>query len=173
MEESGSELVEFALSSSLLLLVIFGIMDCSRALYTYHYVAQAARLGTRYAAVRGVSATGLLCGTSPFQCVATASDVSNYVKSISPLGLSASNLSVATDVAGNDADGHDVQPTFHQQQSGMHGECEGELYVQLHLAIFAEIGVADDQHLQDGDCAVEIVPFLVTDSRGDTLRRRC
>ena len=96
VEESGSELVEFAMTSSLLLLVIFGIMDCSRALYTYHYVAQAARLGTRYASVRGVSATGLLCGISPFQCVATASDVSNYVKSMSPLGLSASGLTIAT-----------------------------------------------------------------------------
>ena len=71
-------------------------MDCARALYTYHYVAEVSRQATRYAAVRGASWTALLCPVSPYQCMATSTDVTNYVKSVSPLGLTASNLTVTT-----------------------------------------------------------------------------
>jgi Flp pilus assembly protein TadG len=55
IDETGSSLVEFALSSTVLLMAIFGVLDCSCALYADHYVANAAREATRYAMVRGSS----------------------------------------------------------------------------------------------------------------------
>ena len=37
--ESGATIVEFAVSASVLLLVVFGIIQCSLALYVYNYVS--------------------------------------------------------------------------------------------------------------------------------------
>ena len=51
--ERGSTLVEFALVLIVLMVMMFGIIDFARALYTYHFVANVAREGTRYAIVRG------------------------------------------------------------------------------------------------------------------------
>jgi Flp pilus assembly protein TadG len=105
-EESGSELIEFSIASTLLLMTIFGILDCSRALYSYHYCAQVAREATRYASVRGSTWSGTSCATtSTYACAATSTDVTNYVKSITPFGFSASNLSVTTTWPGTTAKG--------------------------------------------------------------------
>ncbi len=57
--EDGSSVVEFAVSLSLLLIMIFGIIELAMALYTYNFVAEAAREATRYASVRGSACTGL------------------------------------------------------------------------------------------------------------------
>jgi Flp pilus assembly protein TadG len=51
--EEGATAVEFALSSVVMLAVIFGIVQLSLALYTYNYISDAAREGARYAIVRG------------------------------------------------------------------------------------------------------------------------
>jgi Flp pilus assembly protein TadG len=51
--ERGTTLLEFALVAIVLFMLIFGIIDFSRALFAYHFVANAAREGTRYASVRG------------------------------------------------------------------------------------------------------------------------
>jgi Flp pilus assembly protein TadG len=105
-DESGSELIEFSIASTLLLMTIFGILDCSRALYSYHYCAQVAREATRYASVRGATWTGTSCATpSTFSCAANSTDVTNYVKSITPFGFSASNLVVTTTWPGTNATG--------------------------------------------------------------------
>ena len=48
--EEGSTLVEFAFVFMLLVTMVLGIMDFSRALYAYHFVAGAARQATRWAA---------------------------------------------------------------------------------------------------------------------------
>lgn len=62
-EERGSSLVEIAVSISLLLSILFGIIEFSLALYTFHYVSDAAREGCRYAIVRGSQCTGFTdCG---------------------------------------------------------------------------------------------------------------
>jgi Flp pilus assembly protein TadG len=104
-DQTGSELIEYSLASSVLLLVIFGIMDCSRALYSYHYVAQAARQATRFASVRGATWGGASCSTYAYHCTATAADVLSYVNSITPLGFGASNLTVATIWPGTNVNG--------------------------------------------------------------------
>ena len=51
--EEGSAIVDFALSSTVMLAVIFGVVQLSLALYTYNYISDAAREGARYAIVRG------------------------------------------------------------------------------------------------------------------------
>jgi len=53
--ERGSTLLEFGLVAIVLFTFIFGIIDFGRALYTYHFVSNAAREATRYASVRGSS----------------------------------------------------------------------------------------------------------------------
>jgi hypothetical protein len=60
--ERGSSLVELSLSIGILLSVIFGIMRMSLALYTFHFISEAARDGTRYAIVRGSSCPAALSG---------------------------------------------------------------------------------------------------------------
>src|ERR1019366_8478508 len=72
--ECGSSLVEYAVVFSLLITMLLGIADFSRALYSFHFVSNAAREATRYAAVRGST-----CGAPPAgdnSCLAT-NDASN------------------------------------------------------------------------------------------------
>lgn len=79
--ERGSALVEFALSSIVLLALIFGVLAMCMALYTYHFVSDAAREGTRYAIVRGSSCStyGNLSAPCP---VTTSAQVQTYVRSL-------------------------------------------------------------------------------------------
>ena len=50
-DERGAALVEFAMISVVLMILIFGIIDFGRALYTKNSLTNAAREGGRYAAV--------------------------------------------------------------------------------------------------------------------------
>lgn len=47
----GQALVEFAIATSIFLTLMFAMVDFGRALFAYDGVAQAARVGTRYAIV--------------------------------------------------------------------------------------------------------------------------
>ncbi len=91
-KKRGSALVEFAFIVPLLFALVFGVIDFGRALYSYHFVSNAAREATRWASVRGWTCTDLN------NCRASASDISAYVKSIAPLGIdtSSSRLSATT-----------------------------------------------------------------------------
>ncbi len=89
--ERGTVLVEFALLSTLLLMMIFGILETSRAVYTFHLVSNAARLGARYAIVRGSTCAQTLPGCS----AATPDEIQAYVRSISP-AIDPNALSVTT-----------------------------------------------------------------------------
>ncbi|SDF83269.1 TadE/TadG family type IV pilus assembly protein [Terriglobus roseus] len=94
-EETGSTLLETSLCLSLVLLVILGIMECSLAVYTEHYVEWAASAGARYATVRGSTYSGTMCATSNSNyCEAGASDIQNYIRTNVAPGISASNISV-------------------------------------------------------------------------------
>ena len=79
--ERGSSMVEFAIASTALLLLIFGILEFGRVLYIYHTVSNAARLGSRWAIVRG----GSSCTSSVDHCSASQSDISAYVLSQVPM----------------------------------------------------------------------------------------
>ena len=73
--ERGAGLVEFAIASAAFLLFIFGIIEFGFALFTYHSVSNAARLGSRWAIVRGAS-----CNTLD-HCNASSSDIQTFVQS--------------------------------------------------------------------------------------------
>ena len=104
-ETSGSELVEFAVSAGLLLMVIFAIIDGSRVVYVHHFVAQAAEAGVRYSTIRGNSwLTACASATTP-QCIASASNVSTYVMQTATVGVTAANLTVLPTWSGTTPDG--------------------------------------------------------------------
>ena len=82
---AGDAMVEFAITALVFLLLVFSILNFSMAAYAYNLVSYAAREGTRYASVRGSSAT------TP----AGATDIEQFVKGESA-GLNPSNLIVTT-----------------------------------------------------------------------------
>ena len=53
--EDGNNLIEYALVFMFFMSMVLGIVDFSRALYTYHFLSNAAREATRWAAVRGAT----------------------------------------------------------------------------------------------------------------------
>lgn len=78
--ERGTTMVETALVMGVLLLVLFGIMDFGRAMYTYHLVGNAARLGSRFAIVHGWGCQHFVSGgNDTWPCQAPATEIANYV----------------------------------------------------------------------------------------------
>ena len=74
---------------SIVLALLFGVVEFGRAMYTYAFVAQIAREGARWAIVRGAQCTQL------DHCNASQSDIQTYVQSLSEGATNASNLTVA------------------------------------------------------------------------------
>jgi len=95
-EEQGSAILETALSMIILLTFLFGIMESCLMLYTYHFISEAAREGTRYAIVRG-STAGPGCGTSytSFDCTASPANVQSYVTNLGFPGIDPAKMTVA------------------------------------------------------------------------------
>jgi len=89
--ERGSTLVEFAVVITVLLTLMFGVIDFSRAMYAYHFVSNAAREATRYASVRGSA-----CNTWASACPAANTDVTSYVQSIVSSGIYVSSVTTGT-----------------------------------------------------------------------------
>jgi Flp pilus assembly protein TadG len=71
-DDRGQTVVEAVLCTLILLMLLIGVMEVSMALYTYHFISDAAREGTRYAIVRGSACTDS-------DCPATAAAISTYV----------------------------------------------------------------------------------------------
>jgi Flp pilus assembly protein TadG len=84
-KESGNTIIESALALVVFLMMLFGIMDLGRMVWTYNTLSQAARVDARYAIVHG-NASG---------SVASSSDVSNVVRG-QVIGLDPSTLVVTT-----------------------------------------------------------------------------
>ena len=82
-----------AASASVMFLMLIGTMKVCLAVYTYHYLSEAAREGTRYAIVRGAK-----CTTFSTACPASGdgTDVNTYVKGLSYPGISSSAMTVTT-----------------------------------------------------------------------------
>jgi Flp pilus assembly protein TadG len=83
--DEGSNVVEMAVVSSVLFAMLFGIIELSLALYTYNYVSDAAREGTRYAIVRGSSCSVLT------NCNVTSAQIQTYVQQLGYPGINAAN----------------------------------------------------------------------------------
>ncbi|HEX5235774.1 MAG TPA: TadE/TadG family type IV pilus assembly protein [Silvibacterium sp.] len=96
--EAGGTLIETALSISLLMIMLFAVIEVSLALYSYHFISNAACEATRYAIVRG-STWGTECdsestGYAAGGCTANQADIQTYVQSIELPGIDSSNLTV-------------------------------------------------------------------------------
>lgn len=96
--EQGSTLVEFAIVAVLFMTVLFGISGFGYALYAYHYVGNAARDASRWAAVNGYNcATDASCnGTNGMNSgPAKSGDIINYVSSRAPAGINPAQLTTS------------------------------------------------------------------------------
>ena len=92
-DEEGSSLVEFALSASVFFMMLIGIMEMSVLLFTFHFVSEAAREGSRYAMVRGnTSYTNCPAASSP--CATSQSAIQTYVRGLTLVGLNPANMTV-------------------------------------------------------------------------------
>ncbi len=92
--EEGSAILETAMSIIIMLVFIFGVMETGFALYSYHFISEAAREGTRYAIVRGSTAGAACASYNSSACKASTTDVTNYVKNIGFPGINPSDLTV-------------------------------------------------------------------------------
>ncbi|MGH9734934.1 MAG: TadE/TadG family type IV pilus assembly protein [Candidatus Acidiferrales bacterium] len=91
LDEKGSVLVESAFTIAMLFVMVFGIMDFGRALYTYHSLSNAARDATRWASVNGAT-----CG-SDGSCLAgpaSLGTVATYVRGMVGPGIDGSKINV-------------------------------------------------------------------------------
>jgi hypothetical protein len=79
--EEGAALVEMALSSAMFLGILTSVFFVILALYSFHFVADAAREATRYASVRGSQ-----CSTntpSLGNCGVTSAELQTWIRSLS------------------------------------------------------------------------------------------
>ena len=90
--EDGANLVETAVSCSVLFAMLFGMCQMSLAMYFYQFTSEAAREATRWAMVRGSTS----CTNTPSltKCGATAADITSYVQNLGFTGIISSNVNV-------------------------------------------------------------------------------
>jgi len=81
--ERGGTILEFAFALVMTFVLIFAIVDFARALYSYHFISEAAREATRFASVRGTAS----CGTSVTPCNVREAEIEDYVETITPQGI--------------------------------------------------------------------------------------
>jgi Flp pilus assembly protein TadG len=142
--DEGSNLVEFALSALIFCAVLFGIFYFSLALYTAHFVTNAADDAARYAVVRGSSWNGTSCqSVSSYDCTATSTNVSNYVLSTIPPAISPANLTIATTWPGTTSSGGTCD-TFNGANSP---NCQVEVQVGYAFALPIPLGGARSLNL--------------------------
>lgn len=105
-EEDGVEVVEFAVVGPLVVLLLFGVLQWTFAIYAYHFTTYAAQRGTRFAMVRGYTWSKDLatnCSTAappaftmPYACTASSADIQNYVQSLATAGINPANVTINT-----------------------------------------------------------------------------
>lgn len=101
-EDRGQSLVEAALTMLVLIGLIFSVIEGSMAIYSYHYLANAAHEAARYAIVRGgdwtdSSGNTIACADyTSSQCMASPTQIGNYVHSrdFPGVNITASEVSV-------------------------------------------------------------------------------
>lgn len=96
-DEEGATVVEFAFSSVILFLSLFGVIGACGALYSYNFVADAAHDASRYAIVRGSACSGLS------DCGITSAQVQTYVRSLGYPGIVPANLTAAATWSGSNS----------------------------------------------------------------------
>jgi TadE-like protein len=89
--ERGSALLEYAFAMVVTFVLIFGMIDFALALYSYHFVSEAAREATRFASVRGH-----YCSPDATPCQAQPDDIIDFVMGIVPAGINPAQVTVPT-----------------------------------------------------------------------------
>ena len=95
--ECGAALVEYAFIFIFFMTLVFGIGGFGHALYAYHFVNNAAKEATRWAAVNGSTCTddSSCNGTAPMNNgPATTGDIQTFVNSIIPSGVDPTKVTV-------------------------------------------------------------------------------
>jgi Flp pilus assembly protein TadG len=93
-DEEGQTIVETAMSMIILLTFMFGVFEAGFAIYSYHFISEAAREGTRYAIVRGSSAGPACTVPGPPTCSAQTADIQTYVEYLGFPGINPGNMTV-------------------------------------------------------------------------------
>jgi Flp pilus assembly protein TadG len=88
--ERGATILEFAITLVFTFVLIFGMIDFARALYSYHYLSNAAREGARFASVRGAACDP--AAVAP--CSAGPGDIQNFVQQIAPQGIDSASVTI-------------------------------------------------------------------------------
>lgn len=98
--EEGVNLLEYGFIAILSMLLILGVTDFGRMLYTYHYLSNTARDAARWASVNGSickSADNSCNGTNLMNNgPASAADVATYVTKIAPAGINSASPPLTT-----------------------------------------------------------------------------
>lgn len=94
LREQGASIVEMALSMLILLAILFGLIEMCLALYTYHFISDAAREGSRYAIVHGSA-----CLNEGVSCTVTTDQIQTYVQDLGFPGINPSAMTVTTTYA--------------------------------------------------------------------------
>ena len=92
--EEGAAILETALSITVFLTFLFGIFEAGFALYSYHFISEAAREGTRYASVRGNSWGTACAAYTSYECTASSTQIQSYVQNIGFPGINPSYMTV-------------------------------------------------------------------------------
>jgi Flp pilus assembly protein TadG len=112
-DESGSELVEFALAIWIWIGMVFLILYGAFAIYAEHFVGEAAHDGARYAMVRGSTWNGTSCASSgTMECDASSTDVTTFIENRLPPGMQPANLTVSTTWPGTTSSGTDCDTYY-------------------------------------------------------------
>jgi hypothetical protein len=92
-KQRGSTLVEQSFIIVFLLTMMLGIIDCGRALYTYHFVSNVAREATRWASVRSSTCNGGALSNCP---ASNGNVQTNFTTNLSTMGLDPTKVTFAT-----------------------------------------------------------------------------
>jgi Flp pilus assembly protein TadG len=103
-DEQGASLIETALCFGVLASLLIGAMMTGMLLFSYHFISEAAREGTRYAMVRGS-----MCSSWSTACPASGADVQNYVRGLDYPIIDSTKLRVTTTWAQGNSPGNPVQ----------------------------------------------------------------
>lgn len=92
--DTGTSLIEFAITVPMLFMVLIGFIQMCMALYSNFCIAEAARDTARWAAVRGSTS----CTNAPglAGCNATAAQIQSYAQGTGYPGIIAGNMAVTT-----------------------------------------------------------------------------
>ncbi|MGD0737364.1 MAG: TadE/TadG family type IV pilus assembly protein [Terracidiphilus sp.] len=107
--ERGETMVAFAVTLPILLSFLFGLMQVCMAFYTYEWISEAAREGTRYAMVHGAtceSSTGISCTATATTGAGSFPSVDSFVSGIGLPNLGGGKMNVVTTYP----DGDEVAP---------------------------------------------------------------